>query len=789
MAASMTTKREAESTGPNGCDRDRLIPLDHMGEVWPAAQPGRSGSEYGSASLSPQTPVEIRSCQTIVLTYTVGMFGLDDTGGIKVVQRFTNDGGRWQTDVPTARNYVTARASNGCRLTLLVEPFGHQRPWDRSLRIVVNKGSMRRGDRIEVIFGDRSRGSPGLRMQTFSESAHEFRVLVDACATGHFFPLPDRPCITVVAGKPDRWHAVLPTRRSPGASFTLGIRADDIWGNPTGQIEGCLRLKGLGAIMGLPETAECVPGQRSLRIEGLWADTEGEVAVEVHSDTGQLLVRSNPLIVARGPYQAFWGDLHGQSGETVGVNSIEEYFEFARDLAFLDVSSHQANDFQITNAFWQRLNEVTAAFNEDGQFVAIPGYEWSGNTPTGGDHNVFFRHEGRPLVRSSHALVAERRDLDRDANTSGALFDALSGEDCVICAHIGGRPADLGQADGKALRTSVEVHSNWGTFEWLMAENFKLGHRHGLVCNSDVHKGRPGASHPGASEFGAYGGLTCFLAERLARDSIFRSLRSRHHYGTTGCRLDMDIRMEFERPARVFETDPRLGPANASEASHAMMGDIVETTERSARLRIEIAGQAPILRIDVLNASEILRTRLGYLPDARDARLRVLFHGAEYRGRGRQTRWHGSAVFRDARIEGFRAINKWNHDRVLRQESEQSIVFDVLTTGNFVGFDACLSECSGGLDLRSDHVDALIDLGSIGEETLELDAGGLERRVSVARLPAVCRETRISEELDIALDDGRDNPIWVRVHTEDGHVAWSSPIYVFRSRRGRSRRR
>ena len=127
-----------------------------MGEVWPAAQPGRSGSEYGSASLSPQTPVEVRSCQTIVLTYTVGMFGLDDTGGIKVVQRFTNDGGRWQTDVPTARNYVTARASNGCRLTLLVEPFGHQRPWDRSLRIVVNKGSMRQGDRIEVIFGDRS---------------------------------------------------------------------------------------------------------------------------------------------------------------------------------------------------------------------------------------------------------------------------------------------------------------------------------------------------------------------------------------------------------------------------------------------------------------------------------------------------------------------------------------------------------------------------------------------------------------------------------------------------------
>jgi hypothetical protein len=24
----------------------------------------------------------------------------------------------------------------------------------------------------------------------------------------------------------------------------------------------------------------------------------------------------------------------------------------------------------------------------------------------------------------------------------------------------------------------------------------------------------------------------------------------------------------------------------------------------------------------------------------------------------------------------------------------------------------------------------------------------------------------------------RDNPIWVRVQTEDGHTAWSSPVYV-----------
>ena len=51
-----------------------------------------------------------------------------------------------------------------------------------------------------------------------------------------------------------------------------------------------------------------------------------------------------------GPVAGFWGDLHGQTGETVGVNSIESYFDFARNLAFLDVTSHQGNDFQINAA-------------------------------------------------------------------------------------------------------------------------------------------------------------------------------------------------------------------------------------------------------------------------------------------------------------------------------------------------------------------------------------------------------------------------------------------------------
>ena len=82
-----------------------------------------------------------------------------------------------------------------------------------------------------------------------------------------------------------------------------------------------------------------------------------------------------------------------------------------------------------------------------------------------------------------------------------------SGDNVVIFAHVGGRYADIHLDHDPELETAVEIHSNWGTFEWIARDSFRLGRRIGIVANSDGHKGRPGASYPGISEFGAYGCL------------------------------------------------------------------------------------------------------------------------------------------------------------------------------------------------------------------------------------------------------------------------------------------
>src|SRR5262249_39720761 len=145
----------------------------------------------------------------------------------------------------------------------------------------------------------------------------------------------------------------------------------------------------------------------------------------------------------------------------------------------------------------------------------------------------------------------------------------------VVIAHVGGRYADIRYAHDRRLERAVEVHSTWGTFEWMLHDAFEQGFRVGVVCHSDDHKGRPGATRPGASSFGAIGGLTCYLMADLTRDALFDALRRRRHYGTTGTRIFMDIKARFDRAATAFSDDPQIGPVEERVVHDAQMGDII----------------------------------------------------------------------------------------------------------------------------------------------------------------------------------------------------------------------
>ena len=443
--------------------------------------------------------------------------------------------------------------------------------------------------------------------------------------------------------------------------------------------------------------------------------------------------------------------------------------------------SHQGNDFQITTAFWNELNHLTRDYNEDGSFIIFPGYEWSGNTGLGGDRNVLFMREGEQIHRSSHVLVEDRADLSTDANTAEQLFNALKNKDCVVFAHIGGRYADIKMSHDARIERSVEVHSDWGTFEWLLHDALEQGYRVGILANSDGHKGRHGASHPGASLFGAYGGLSCLLAGELSRAGLFDALRRRHHYATTGCRLVLDVRAAFDTEAQLYADDPQLGPTTCRPVRTAMMGDILRSAGEAVDFTVEALASAPIERLEIRNGLDVLETWRPYDEAALGRRIRVIWEGSEYRGRGRQTIWDGGCALTDNAFERIIPINLWNLDKKLRQTGPTTLIWEALTTGGFGGFDAWLADPqSGALRIDTTLVKCEVPIADIGLEDLKFEAGGIGRCIRVFRLPDDNLHRRLRLSRRISLKSIGDNALYMCLTQEDGHRTWSSPIYVFR---------
>jgi len=552
-----------------------------------------------------------------------------------------------------------------------------------------------------------------------------------------------------------------------------------MWGNPTTEAGQNLTLVPSRPVRGLPESVATKPGDGPYVFENLVADEPGDIDLALVAN-GKEVARANPLrVVTAAPLRRYWADLHGQSGETIGMGSAESYFRYARDKAFIDMVGHQGNDFQITDAFWAELNRLTAKFDAPGRFLCLPGYEWSGNTGMGGDRNIFFRNEGRPIRRSSHILVEGRTSTDA-IYTADELFRTLEGEDAVVIAHVGGRYADLKYAHDGRLERSVEVHSTWGTFEWLLHDAFEKGYRVGVVCHSDDHKGRPGATRPGASTFGAIGGLTCYFMPELTRDALFEALRRRRHYGTTGMRLFLDLHGAFAEPVTTFAEDPHLVRGKELSVREAHMGDIIRPGNVPMRLAVEVIGTAPIDRIEVLHGTRVAQTVRPFAAADLGRRVRVLWQGAEYRGRGRETMWQGKLTLTGNRFLRFAPVNFLNPERKVQETTpSKGLAWGSVTTGNLAGVDIWLDEARRGtLSLETNVVSGDVELASLVDNLVVLEGGGLGRRLSVYRLPEVDWTPRVALDHTVKFPGGADLPIYVRVTQADGNQAWSSPIYL-----------
>src|SRR5262249_41765876 len=262
---------------------------------------------------------------------------------------------------------------------------------------------------------------------------------------------------------------------------------------------------------------------------------------------------------------------------------------------------------------------------------------------------------------------------------------------------------------------SVEVHSTWGTFEWLLHDAFEKGYRVGVVCHSDDHKGRPGATKPGASTFGAIGGVTCHFMPPPTPRGLFGAPGPARPYRTTGTRLFLDLRATFDQPVTAFSKDPQLARGKEFAVREASMGDIIRPGSVPMRLAAEVVGTAPIERLDVLHGANVVQTARPFTAADLRPRVRLARPGAGYPRRGRETMWQGKLTLTGNRFARFAPVNFLNPERKVQETSPgTALSWTSVTTGNLAGIDIWLDEARRGtLVLDTNVVSGEVDLTTL----------------------------------------------------------------------------
>ena len=711
-------------------------------------------SDLGSAVISPEGSFTAGMTGTWKLLYTVGKYGIDDGGSIIITRRAMSDAVLPQCIKPEQPGYTTASTDGDAQLKVRYDNRYWIRPYRGAIVLQVYDGSLACGDTITVLIGDIRGGSPGWTIQTFPETLHTFKVLVDAFGTREYYPISKQPFITIVPGSPHSVEAVIPTKVMPCEDVPVYVRITDTWGNPVNDFTGEVRLQCRDNGFDLDRTVSISGGVESPC--SVQFPKEGIYHIDVSS--GAMKGRSNPAVVSNDRPNLYWADMHGQTEATVGTGSVEEYFSFARDKALIDAAGWQGNDFQVRDSDWKEVCMETKKFNEPGKFITFLGYEWSGLTPAGGDHNILFNGDDEPIRRSSHWQIHDGSSAETDCYPLSELWNAFRGRnDMMAIAHVGGRYANLDFWDDD-FSGLVEIHSHHGTFEWIAMDALRRGLIAGFVAQSDDHTGRPGLSAPlqplarDFATFDVYGGYTGIIAESLTRESLWKALRARHCYATTGKRMYLDVR-----------------------SGKYMMGDIVPGGQ-PVELAVEIAGTAPLLDVEVLRDTDVVyRHPFPVEPDK--TWIRVEWSGVRVKSRSKTADWDGDLHVENGVIDDFIAYAFDRSDQGVFRESDSALRIISSTSGDVDGVFLKISGSSpvihftsgiADIRMRCDEVDAIPGI---------FDCGGVNLQIRISLCTPENRpETASFTFKDSAERTGR-HAYWVRIVQVDGHMAWSSPVY------------
>lgn len=485
--------------------------------------------------------------------FTVGTGGIAKGGRVRIAMRHVCQWTPPQTTEPTAPGFSTTSIASGAGLSIegwdkiadSADLFAVMFPWQHVIDITMTEHGLSPCEVIEFVYGDQSKGSPGVRAQRFSEAGFAFRVFVDHDGSGSFLPTADDVLLPIVSGEMSRLVLVTPSNAETGTPTRLLIRAEDRFGNlarhyietivafvADGPYQQRIELQLEEGLCSRDDIVFLYPGDRTFRVD------------EVHS---------NPVRVRVSPPEPFtlWGELHGHTLLSDGRGTVDEYYDYARLVSGLDVCAVTDHDFMLSDESWAASKSVTNSHNQPGRFVTLQAFEWSGQHEVGGDRNVYFAEDDPPIIRSrsyfDYRNTHNYHGFAAQANHVEDLFNWLS-EHCTlgsvfVAAHFGGRPANK-QFHRPELERLIEIFSEHRRSEnW--AYTFRSERQLGIIAGGDDHIGRPGNGFLAYSDKGkeqSFGlGLVGIQAKEFTREGVFRALYHKQVYATTGARILLNV--------------------------------------------------------------------------------------------------------------------------------------------------------------------------------------------------------------------------------------------------------
>jgi hypothetical protein len=634
-------------------------------------------------------------------------------------------------------------------------PARYIRPWKSAISIKISDGSLTKGDKVYIQFGAKEGEGYGFRMQTFKEDEHIFKVLVDCAGSGNFYEIEKQPAIKITGGYINEINSVSPSTIKVGQKFDVTIRVLDSWGNMAEKYSSPVKI----SLGGKEQTVEVVNGLAVAKNFSI--DSAGTYFAELTDEIRGITGAGNPIVCksVADANNLYWGDMHGQTKETVGTGTQESYLAFGRDCAKMDFCGWQGNDFQVTDETWANVCKNIKKFHEPGKFVTLLGYEWSGNTPNGGDYNIYFLNDDEKIFRSSHWQINLLSNDGTDRSVLTDLWDDFKGRnDVMAIPHVGGRYANLDFCNTDFVSV-LEIHSHHGTFEWMMEDAFARNLKLGVIAASDDHTCRPGLSYPtrttsrGFVSFDGYGGYTGLYAEELTREAIWSAIKNRHTYGTTGKRIILNVKCDEH-----------------------IMGDMFATSKQPV-INVSVVGTDNIRDIEIKRGNV---TIYSYEQEQKiiPGRIKVQWSGVRVKSRSKKTVWNGNFVVDGGSIKAVHEFAFDQPDEGVTQMSNQIVSWKSSTSGDIDGMEIDLDfDDNTKFMFYSPNVSFSILASELKNGPVTREAGGINQKVVIS-LAHECSEKSVSinfEDNEVATGT---NAYWVKVTQKDGGLAWSSPVYI-----------